>query len=269
MRSVGSPDQNRQPPTARTNASNELRSVVADGVVPVMLLRRRSEQITVEAAPGTSPLASESGEALDVVLDRASAAELVVPLTDATLAAATHRDVIRLDLVDRAAGQLFEARTLRFLPVGGDLNGEVDLVLVLRDAESVVRDALTGLPGRDLLTDRWAVAVARARRLRSTVGVVLSTSTVSRPSTTPTATVRETRSWRWSPVDSPRRRARTTPLPGTAATSSSCSSTGSGRGREHAATPARRRRTADRGEQRGGRRAGQRDRRCQHRCVRG
>ncbi|MEM8905044.1 MAG: GGDEF domain-containing protein, partial [Actinomycetota bacterium] len=59
------------------------------------------------------------------------------------------------------------------MPIGADADGAVDLVMVLGEAAAgSTRDELTGLPTRDLLADRWAQAVARARRAETDVSLL-------------------------------------------------------------------------------------------------
>ena len=85
------------------------------------------------------------------------------------------------------------------------------------------RRAPTGSPGCSTTapaTSDWALEVERAAALERPLSVVVSTSTTSRPSTTPTGTPRATRCWSRRRRSCARRCARTTSSHGSAARSS-------------------------------------------------
>ena len=81
-------------------------------------------------------------------------------------------------------------------------------------------DPLTGLPNRVLIIDRLAQMMLRFRRSAPRSGRSISTSTISRTSTTPWDTRQATSSWCSSPIGSPRSSGRVTPWAVSGGTSS-------------------------------------------------
>lgn len=146
-------------------------SVVRDGLLPLLLLRVAADGVvTVDAVADRVLLDRDVGP--DVAGARIEG--LLPPSLARRLAEGVHEvvDSRALSVVDVSSSAL-TIDFLRLIPLGADGEGRVDLVLVLGEAASSTDgDALTGLPTRELLAERWAQAVANARRSGAAVSIL-------------------------------------------------------------------------------------------------
>ncbi|MEO1062309.1 MAG: GGDEF domain-containing protein [Actinomycetota bacterium] len=145
-------------------------SIVRDGLLPLVLLRVDADGVVrVEAIADRMSLDLPDGEGEGARLETLLPGPLSRRLIDGVAEVGRTRRIVRLDLT----GSHLAIDRAHLMPIGADDEGRVDLVMVLGEAApGNVRDELTGLPTRELLADRWAQAVARARRGETSVSLL-------------------------------------------------------------------------------------------------
>lgn len=146
-------------------------SIVRDALLPLVLVRIDGDGLVrVEAIADRMSLDLPEGEEGEgSQLESLLPGPLARRLIDGVIEVVASRSLVRVDLT----GSHLSIERAHLMPIGADADGRVDLVMVLGEAAAgSVRDELTGLPTRELLADRWAQAVARARRAESSVSLL-------------------------------------------------------------------------------------------------
>ncbi|MEM9607463.1 MAG: GGDEF domain-containing protein [Actinomycetota bacterium] len=154
-----------------TAPDQDFGSVVRDGLRPLLLLRIAPDGVVTVDAVADRIVLDEGVEAdaSTMRIDELLPAGLARRLTDGVAEVADRRSMVVVDVTNSRLG----IESVRLVPLGADQDGGIDLVLALGEGSvSATVDELTRLPTRDVLAERWAHAVARGRRLGTSVSLL-------------------------------------------------------------------------------------------------